>query len=151
MYRQLKIKLKSTEYTQHKDWQHTISDTCEARTSKNSLEFCRFQKRHFQIIYFRCLYQNPSYSCHGIVVFCVQYIYYIFKRNGPQTRCNFYIVYNCWIYIRGQRPCIYVSVFVFKDKYYTKLTLIFQSIELFLSCYVIFNFSYCSYSYYLYL
>ena len=36
------------------------------------------------------------------------------------------------IYIRRQRPCIYVSVFVFKDKYYTKLTLIFQPIELFL-------------------
>jgi hypothetical protein len=47
-------------------------------------------KRHFQIIYFRCLYQNPNYSCHRIVAFCVQYIYYILKRNGPQTRCNFH-------------------------------------------------------------
>ena len=54
-------------------------------------------------------------------------------------------------YIRRQRPCIYVSVFVFKDKYYKKLILIFQPIELFLSCYVIFNFCCISYSYYLYL
>ena len=46
---------------------------------------------------------------------------------------------------------VYVSVFVLKDKYYTKLTLIFQPIELFLSCYVIFNFCCSSYSYYLYL
>ena len=46
--------------------------------------------------------------------------------------------------------CIYVSVFVFKNKYYTELTLIFQPIELFLSCYVIFNVCYSSYSYYLY-
>jgi hypothetical protein len=47
--------------------------------------------------------------------------------------------------------CVYVSVFMFKDKYYIKLTLIFQPIELFLSSYVIFNFSYSSCSYYLYL
>jgi hypothetical protein len=32
-----------------------------------------------------------------------------------------------WIYIRRQRLRIYVSVFVFKDKYYTKLTLIYFS------------------------
>jgi hypothetical protein len=116
-------------------------------------------------IYFRCLYQNPSYSCHGIVVFCVQYIYYILKRNGQQTRCNFhnhnyyrqlsylwidhiwgYYTFDVsehafkntlitlkdlstkfiyWIYIRRQRPCIYVSVFVLKDKYYTHGIVVF--------------------------
>ena len=50
-----------------------------------------------------------------------------------------------WIYIRRQRPCIYVSV-LYKTDSYT-----FQPIELFLSCYVIFNLCNSSYSYYLYL
>ena len=57
---------------------------------------------------------------------------------------NLYIVYT-------SDDNVYVPVFVFKDKYYTKLTLIFQPIELFLSSYLIFNFSYSSCSYYLYL
>ena len=55
--------------------------------------FCHFQKKHFQRIYFRYLFQNPNFSCHGIVVFCVQYIDYMLKRNDGGDSKTFQLIY----------------------------------------------------------
>ena len=121
---------------------YTLSRPCYAANTNLSLSlqlFLDMSNLGFDISIENILFGNASFENCSFS-----------SKNTLLTLNDLSTKFIYWIYTRRQRPCIYVSVFVFKDKYYTKLTLIFQPIELFLSCYVIFNFCCSSYWYYLY-